>query len=92
MTCPTCGREYQSESGGCSFCTPPLFLQRQTEKLAESRMNIAPKSIGICPDCGMEQVGTVHRISRVVADFLKPKYADFFVPDKHQCLKKVAAG
>ena len=53
---------------------------------------VAPKSLGMCPDCGTEQVGTVYRIPTVVADFLKPKYADVFVPDKHRCVRKVAAG
>ena len=92
MTCPKCGREYQNESGKCPFCATPLLIQRPTEKPEESSVRTSPKSVGICPDCGAEQVGTVYRISSVVADFLKPKYADVFVPDKHRCIKKVAAG
>ena len=92
MTCPKCGREYQNESGRCPFCLAPLLTQRQAEKPEESGMSIAPKSVGICPDCGTEQVGNVYRISSVVADFLKPRYKDAFVPDRHRCVKKSATG
>ena len=92
MTCPKCGREYPYESGGCPFCVTPLVLQRQSEKPEEWRMSVAPKSRGICPDCGTEQVGAVYQISSVVAAFLKPKYKDAFVPDRHRCVKKAATG
>lgn len=57
-----------------------------------SRTKVGSKSLGICPECSSEQTGTVYRIPTVVADFLKPKYADVFVPDKHRCVRKVAAG
>ena len=87
MKCPACGIEQDNEKSECPFCNVPTQLKPE-----ESTRSIAPKSLGICPDCGMEQVGTVYRIPTVVADFLKPKYADVFVPDKHRCVRKVAAG
>jgi len=92
MTCPKCGREYQNEGARCPFCAAPQLVQRPPEKPEDSRMSIAPKSRGICPDCGTEQVGAVYRISSVVAAFLKPKDTDVFVPDRHRCVKKSAAG
>jgi ribosomal protein L37AE/L43A len=82
MKCPACGREHDNETTECPFCKAPT----------QQPISMPPKTLGICPDCGTEQVGTTYRISRVVADFLKPKYADVFVPDKHQCVRKVAAG
>lgn len=92
MTCPKCGREHQNESGRCPSCSAPLIIPSQQEKHEESRMIVAPKSAGICPDCGTEQLGAVYRISSVVAAFLKPKYQDTFVPDRHRCVRKSAAG
>ena len=90
MTCPKCGREFQN--GKCAFCATPLLIQKQPEKPGESRMSIASKSLGICPDCGTEQTGIIYRISSVLAEFLKPKHENVFVPDKHQCGKKSATG
>jgi hypothetical protein len=92
MTCPKCGNDYQSESGRCPFCSASLVIQSQTERPDDSRMAVAPKISGICPDCGTEQVGTVYRISSVMAAFLKPKYQDTFVPDRHRCVRKSVAG
>jgi hypothetical protein len=55
-------------------------------------MKILPRSVGVCPDCGTKQVGNVYRISKAMADFLKVKQTDAFVPDKHCCVRKIAAG
>jgi hypothetical protein len=55
-------------------------------------MSLSPKSLGICPDCGTEQTGIVYKISSVLAEFLKPKHENVFVPDKHQCGRKSATG
>ena len=54
-------------------------------------MQVLPKNIGICPDCGKEQIGTVYRMSPGMADFLKAKDTDTFLPDKHYCVRKVIA-
>ncbi len=93
MKCPACGREHDNEKSDCPFCEVRMQLVGQRSKEpAKSAMSIAAKSIGMCPECGSEQVGTVYRISREIADFLKVKHTDAFVPDRHQCVKKVAAG
>ena len=89
MKCPKCGRAYQNKSGRCPFCEPPIHLvEREWGKPEEPRMSVLPKSVGVCPECGTEQVGTVYRISRAMADFLQAKHTDAFFPDKHQCAKK----
>ena len=55
-------------------------------------MQVLPKNIGICPDCGKEQIGTVYRMSAGMATYLKAKATDTFLPDKHRCLRKVNNG
>jgi len=76
MKCPKCGKEHD-DMDGCS---------------EEPRTSIGPKSPGICPDCGTEQTGTVYRISAKTAAFLKVEPTETFVPDKHRCVRKAAAG
>jgi len=92
MTCPKCGNDYQSESGRCPFCSASQGFQIQADKPGQPSVAVASKISGICPDCGTEQVGTVYRISSAVAAFLKPKYQDTFVPDRHRCVRKSVAG
>lgn len=84
MTCPKCDREYQSER--CPFCGTLIQLDKP-----ESRLSIAPRSVGICPDCGTQQAGTVYRIPGSVAAFLKSKCTDTFVPDRHRCVRRSSA-
>jgi len=91
MTCPNCGRGCADESEKCPYCLT-LLRTPQSEKSNEPRTTTAPKSVGVCPDCGTEQLGTVYRVSSVVAAFLKPKHEDTFVPDRHRCVRKSAAG
>jgi hypothetical protein len=55
-------------------------------------MQVLPNSIGICPDCGNEQIGTLYRMSLRMADFLKAKDTDTFLPDNHRCVRKTIAG
>jgi hypothetical protein len=92
MTCPKCGSEYRDQSGRCPFCSTPQIVPRPNEQTEASRMSVAPKSLGICPDCGTEQLGAIYQISSVVAAFLKPKSKDAFVPDRHRCVRKSATG
>jgi hypothetical protein len=85
------GREGQNERSRCPTHAPPLQLTT-LDKLEpnETRTGILPKSVGICPECGTEQVGNVYRISPVIAKFLGVKSTDTFLPDKHRCIRKVA--
>jgi hypothetical protein len=62
------------------------------KKPLEPTMQVLPKTIGICPDCGKEQIGTRYRMSPGMADFLKAKVTDTFFPDKHRCVREVIAG
>jgi hypothetical protein len=55
-------------------------------------MQVLPKSIGICPYCRKEQIGTRYRMSQGMAEFLKAKDTDTFFPDKHRCVREVTAG
>ncbi len=93
MKCPTCGAEYQDENGRCRACAAPLrVITEGKNKLPEPTMQVLPKCVGICPDCGTEQIGTRYRMSAGMADFLKAKDTDTFFPDKHRCVKEVIAG
>jgi len=93
MKCPSCGEEYQDDNGRCPVCAAPSRVITQAEKKPlEPAMQVLPKNIGICPDCGKEQIGTVYRMSRRMATFLKAKATDTFLPDKHRCVRKVIAG
>ena len=69
----------------------PQSSTRDTDTPDEPQTNVLPKSIGMCPYCGTEQVGAVYRISARLAAFLKVKRTDTFVPDEHRCIKKVTA-
>jgi hypothetical protein len=92
MTCPKCGREYQNESGTCLLCTAPLIVQRQLENPEKYATSIAPKILGVCSECGTEQLGSVYRIPSAVADFLRQKCTSVFVADRHRCVKRSVAG
>lgn len=93
MKCPTCGAEYENESGGCPVCAASSQVIRgDKKKPVEPSMQVLTRNAGICPECGREQVGTLYRISPGMAAFLKVKNTDTFVPDKHQCVKKAVAG
>jgi RNA polymerase subunit RPABC4/transcription elongation factor Spt4 len=93
MKCPSCGREYQDENGRCPVCAAPSRVIREGQKkLLEPTMQVLPKSIGICPECGKEQIGTLYRMSPGIANFLKVKGTDTFLPDKHACVRKAIAG
>jgi hypothetical protein len=90
MTCPKCGREYQGQT--CTFCATLLTAELPSEKPQECRSTLSPKSIGVCPDCGTEQLGTIYKLSGAVAAFLKLKEEDTFIPDRHRCARKAVAG
>jgi len=91
MKCSTCGQEYQNQSGKCPGCEPSLqFITRDKRTPDEPSMQVLPKSIGICPDCGTQQAGYVYRISRAMAEFLNTKQTDTFLPERHGCAKKIA--
>ena len=93
MKCPTCGAEFQDENGRCPVCAAPSrVITEGKKKLLEPTMQVLPKSIGICPYCGKEQIGTRYRMSPGMADFLKAKDTDSFFPDKHRCVREVIAG
>jgi RNA polymerase subunit RPABC4/transcription elongation factor Spt4 len=93
MKCPSCGAEYQDENGTCPVCaTPSQVITEGKKKPLEPAMQVLPNSIGICPDCGKEEIGTVYRMSAGMATFLKAKATDTFLPDKHRCLRKVIVG
>ena len=62
------------------------------KKPLEPAMQVLPNSIGICSDCGKEEIGTLYRMSPEMAAFLKAKATDTFLPDKHRCVRKVIAG
>jgi RNA polymerase subunit RPABC4/transcription elongation factor Spt4 len=93
MKCPNCGAEYQDDNGRCPVCeaSSRVITQAKTKTL-EPAMQVLPKNIGICPECGKEQIGTVYRMSPGMATFLKAKATDAFLPDKHHCLRKVIVG
>jgi len=90
MKCYACGAE--CEGGRCPVCTPSLKLVTPPGKkqVHDPPMQVLPKSIGICPDCGTEQAGNVYRISSAMAEFLQIKNPDAFVAEKHRCSKKIA--
>ena len=91
MKCATCGQEYQSLTGKCPVCESSLqVVTRDTKTSAEPPMQILPKSVGLCPDCGTQQAGNVYRISKAMAQFLNTKQTEAFLPDKHGCAKKIA--
>jgi len=91
MKCATCGEEYQNQSGKCPVCEPCLqVVTREKKTPAEPPVQILPKSVGICPDCGTQQAGSIYRISKAMAEFLNTKQTDTFLPDKHGCAKKIA--
>jgi rRNA maturation endonuclease Nob1 len=92
MKCPACGEDYQNESSGCPVCGSALRLIPQDKKPSEPAMQVLPQSVGVCPDCGSKLAGKVYRISARMAAFLKVKSTDAFVPDKHRCVRKAAAG
>jgi hypothetical protein len=93
MNCPSCGAEYQHENGRCPVCAAPSRVITEGKKKAlEPAMQVLPKSIGMCPDCGKEEIGTLYRMSPGMAAFLKAKDTDTFLPDKHYCVRKVIAG
>jgi hypothetical protein len=92
MKCPTCGAEYQHENGRCPVCAAPSrVIPEGKKKPLEPTMQVLPKSIGTCPYCGKEQIGTRYRMSPGMADFLRAKDTDTFFPDKHCCVRKVIA-
>lgn len=89
MKCYACGAEF--ESGSCPVCASSIkFSTPPGKKQVHDPMQVLPKSIGICPDCGTEQVGNVYRISGAMAEFLQIKNPDAFVAGKHRCSRKVA--
>ena len=91
MKCPKCGQEYLSQSGKCPVCEPSFqFITRDKNKPDEPPMQVLPKSVGVCPDCGTLQAGNVYRISKAMSEFLNAKQTDTFLPDKHGCAKKIA--
>ena len=93
MKCARCGDEYQDENGSCPVgATPSRVIMEGKKKPLEPAMQVLPKSIGICPDCGKEQIGTLYRMSPGIANFLKVKDADTFLPEKHTCVRKAIAG
>jgi hypothetical protein len=69
----------------------PQLILRDTNTPEEPQTSVLPKSIGVCPYCGTEQVGAVYRISAKLAAFLKVTRTETFIPDEHRCRKKVAA-
>jgi hypothetical protein len=82
------GAEYQDENGRCPVCpTPSRVITEGKKKPLEPAMQVLPKSIGICPDCGKEEIGTLYRMSPGMAAFLKAKDTDTFLPDKHRCVR-----
>ena len=82
-----CGGEHQKEGGKYPTCVPPIQLvELDKREPDQTRTGILPKSVGICPACGTEQVGNVYRIPPGIADFLRVKSTDTFVPDKHHCV------
>ena len=92
MKCSQCGGEHQNEGGGYPTCVPAIQLVTLDKgEPDQTRTGILPKSLGICPDCGTEQVGNVYRIPPEVADFLRVKSTDTFLPDKHHCARRVIA-
>ena len=92
MKCARCGAEYQDENRQCPVCVAPSPVIAENKKPLEPAMQVLPKSIGICPDCGKEEIGTLYRMSPGMASFLKAKNTDTFLPDKHRCVRKVIAG
>ncbi len=93
MKCPTCGAEYQDEDERCPVCAAPSrVIAEGKKKLLKPTMQVLPKRVGICPDCGREEIGTLYRMSPGMADFLKAKNTDTFLPDKHCCVRKAIAG
>jgi hypothetical protein len=92
MKCPSCGAEFQGDNGRCPACPPSRVIIDGKKKPLAQALQVLPKSIGICPDCGMEQIGTLYRMSPGMATFLKAKDTDSFLPDKHRCVRKIVAG
>ena len=82
-----CDGEHQNEGGKYPTCVPPIHLVTLDKREPDqTRSGILFKSVGICPDCGTEQVGNVYRIPPGIADFLRVKSTDTFLPDKHHCV------
>jgi len=82
-----CGGEHQNEGGKCPTCVSPIQLVEVDKREPDqTRTGILPKSVGICPACGTEQVVNMYRIPPGIADFLRVKSTDTFVPDKHHCV------
>jgi zinc-ribbon domain len=93
MKCPSCGAEYQDENRRCPVCAAPSrVITEGKKKPLEPTMQVLPTRIGICPDCGEEQIGTLYRMSPGMATFLKAKDTDTFLPDKHRSVRKAIAG
>jgi hypothetical protein len=93
MKCLSCGAEYQDADGRCPVCaaSSQVIAEGKTKPFVPA-MQVLPKSIGICPDCGTEQIGILYCMSPGMATFLKAKDRDTFLPDKHRCIRKVVAG
>jgi len=90
MKCSQCGGKHQNEGGQYPTCAPPIQLVGLDKREPhQTRTGILPKSVGICPDCGTEQVGSVYRIPPGIADFLRVNNTDTFLPDKHHCVRRV---
>jgi len=84
MKCARCGAEYQGENRRCPVCAAPSRAITEGKALLEPAMQVLPNSIGICPDCGKEEIGTLYRMSSGMASFLKAEDTDRFLPDKHR--------
>lgn len=95
MKCLQCGGEHENEADKCPACAPPnqaiKLVTPDKREPDQTRPDISSKSVGICPDCGTEQVGKVYRISPGMADFLRVKSSETFLPDKHCCIRRVIA-
>ncbi len=93
MKCPSCGAESQDEQRRCPVCAvPSRVITEGKKKLLVPAMEVLPKSLGICQECGKEQVGTLYRMSPGMVTFLKAKDRDTFLPGKHCCVRKAIAG
>jgi hypothetical protein len=72
-------------------CQRSQLILRDTDTPEEQPTGVSPKSIGLCPFCGTEQVGAIYRISAKLAAFLKVTRTETFIPDEHHCRKNAAA-
>ena len=86
-----CGGEHRNEGGRYPVYASTNRLTTVDDLTCDQRRTgMLPKSVGTCPDCGTQQVGNVYRISPGIADFLRVKSTDTFLPDKHHWARKAS--